>query len=55
MLMLRNHPGACVPFAHSDWAITPPAPGNIRSIRVETVLAETANAALAAVANGGRL
>lgn len=52
MLMLNNRPGACVPFEHSDWAISPSEPGNIRSISVETVLAATAKAELTGKTGG---
>jgi ADP-heptose:LPS heptosyltransferase len=41
MLMMHARPGACVPFQHPEWAITPEKPGRIRDISVPTVLAET--------------
>ena len=41
MLMRHKHPGACVPFQHSEWAVTPKNKGRIGEITVETVLAET--------------
>ena len=42
MLMMHDRPGACVPFQHPDWAISPGKPGPISNISVQTVLAETA-------------
>ena len=41
MLMMHKNPGACVPYQHLDWAVTPEKPGRIREITVEAVLAET--------------
>jgi len=41
MLMMHKNPGACVPYQHLDWAVTPEKPGRIREITVDAVLAET--------------
>jgi ADP-heptose:LPS heptosyltransferase len=41
MLMMHKNPGACVPFQHPAWAITPKNEGRIGEITVATVLAET--------------
>jgi ADP-heptose:LPS heptosyltransferase len=40
MLMMHKNPGACVPFQHAEWAVTP-GTGPISQISVETVLTET--------------
>jgi ADP-heptose:LPS heptosyltransferase len=41
MLMMHKNPGACVPYQHLDWAVTPEKPGRIREMTVEAVLKET--------------
>ena len=41
MLMMHNQPGACVPFQHPDWALTPRRPGHLQELTVEQVLVAT--------------
>jgi hypothetical protein len=38
---MHKNPGACIPYQHLDWAVTPEKPGRIREITVDAVITET--------------
>jgi len=44
MIIRGNTPGHCVPFQHRDYAVVPPAPGQIFEISTEAIIAATESA-----------